>query len=171
MTDTPDSAGKSGRLKTVILIAAVLVVEAVAIVGVMLVIGGPGDVRADPLPDQLTINEDDKIVEVLVLDTRLPNSRSGLTYLYETEIYVQVRKRHADRVVGHLEQFQNEIKSEIAAIWKTSELHHFQEPKLENLKRKVYALLNDRFGPSDDGQGPIIQKVVIVMGTGLRLDG
>ncbi|MHC5024640.1 MAG: hypothetical protein ACYTGG_12165 [Planctomycetota bacterium] len=171
MTDQNTASPKSARLKTLIIIAGVLVVEAAAIVGIMLLVGRPGEVQATSVGGDLVLNEEDKIVEILVLDTRLPNSRSGLTYLYDTEIYVQVRKRYADRLVDHLEQFQNEIKSEIGAIWKTSEPDHFREPKLENLKRKVYALLNERFGPSDDEQGPIIQKVVIVMGTGLRLDG
>ena len=53
---------------------------------------------------------------------------------------------------------------------------HFQEPRLENLTRKVYALLNERFGvdknsKSEDGQPqPIVTKVVIVMSTGFRVD-
>jgi flagellar basal body-associated protein FliL len=171
MAETNTASPKSARLKTMIIIAAVLLVEAAAVVGIMLVVGRPSDVRAEDPAIDLVLEEGDKIIEILVLDTRLPNSRSGLTYLYDTEIYVQVRKKHADRVIEHLEQFQNEIKSEIAAIWKTSEPDHFKEPKLENLKRKVYALLNERFGPSEDDDGPIIQKVVIIMGTGLRLDG
>jgi flagellar basal body-associated protein FliL len=171
MSESNPSGGKAARLKTFIIIAVVLVVEAAAIIGIMFVVGRPDETRAMPITADMEMSDEDKIVEVMVLDTRLPNSRSGVTYLYNTEIYVQVRKRHADRVAEHLEQFQNEIKSEIAAIWKTSEPHHFQEAKLESLKRKVYALLNDRFGPSEDDSGPIIRKVVIFMGTGMRLDG
>jgi hypothetical protein len=39
------------------------------------------------------------------------------------------------------------------------------------LTRKVYALLSDRFGMDQESEEPIVTKVVIVMGTGLRIDG
>ncbi len=114
--------------------------------------------------------EEDRIMEILVLDARLPNNRSGITQIFDTEIYVQVKRKFHTRVAGELEQFRNEIRAEITAIWRTSDPQHFQEPKLENLTRKVYALLNGRFGRDPVSGEPIISKSVIVMGTGLRID-
>ncbi|NNM24473.1 MAG: hypothetical protein HKO59_00565, partial [Phycisphaerales bacterium] len=92
------------------------------------------------------------------------------SYLYSTEIYAQVKNKHSDVINEKVQQFYNEIKAEISAIWRTSEPHHFQEPKLENLTRKVHALLNERFGIDDDDGEPILTKCVIVMGTGFRVD-
>ena len=110
------------------------------------------------------------VVEVLVLDAKLPNNKSGVAYLYSTEIYAQVKNKHAEDVNAKVQQRYNEIKAEISAVWRTAEPKHFQEPKLENLTRKVQAMLTDRFGvDSDDGE-LILEKVVIVMGTGFRVD-
>src|SRR6185436_4028488 len=101
---------------------------------------------ASAIEPTATKSEDEKIVEIQVLKAQMPNNKSGVTYIFDAEIYVQVKQKHAGNVEEEIEQFQNEIKADITAIWRTAEPQYFQEPKLENLTRKVYALLNDRFG-------------------------
>lgn len=167
VTSAPAKKGK----KTVIIILTVLVIEAVAIIGAMTMLGGsPPEASAIDAPSTAPVPEEDKLIEALVLHARMPNSKSGVAYIYDTEIYVQVKKRHVDRVKGEIEQFQNEIKAEITAIWRTAEPQHFQEPKLETLTRKVYAMLNERFGMDKARNEAIVTKVVIVMSTGFRID-
>ena len=161
---------KKRPLLMVALIGAVLVVEAVIILGVVLIVGGPAEVVANVSPTRVETAEEDRIVEILVLDARMPNNRSGITQIFETEIYVQVKRKFHDRVAGELEQFRNEIRADLTAIWRTSDPQHFQEPKLENLTRKVYALLTARFGRDPQSGEPIIRKTVIDMGTGLRVE-
>jgi len=107
---------------------------------------------------------------MLILDARLPNAREGVEFVYPTEVYAQVKARHTDRVVVELEQFQNEIRAELTAIWKTSEPRHFREPRLETLTRKVESLLTERFGLDPESGEPIVVKAVVVMGTGFRVD-
>ena len=164
-------AGKGSKKKVIIGVGALLVIEAFLIVGAMMMIGGDPDVamaddtRLDPL-----IAQGDRIVEVLVLDAKLPNAKSGVPYLYTTEIYVQVKNKHVASVQEKVEQFYNEIKAEIGAVWRTSEPRHFQEPRLETLTRKMYAMLGHRFGVDSESGEPIIVKCVIVMGTGFRVD-
>jgi flagellar basal body-associated protein FliL len=168
---TPAPAKKSK--KTVIVIASILLVEAVVIVGAMkfFLKGHATEASAVELPHGGEASSDDeKIVETLVLNAKLPNNKSGVTYIYATEIYVQVKKRYLERVKSEIEQFQNEIKADITAIWRTAEPQNFQEPKLENLTRKVYALLNERFGMNKEHNEAIVSKVVIVMSTGFRID-
>ena len=171
MAEPIETAKKKSPAKMLIVLGAILLIEAVAIVGAMMVFGGPSEVAAEADTAQVVAPEDEKIQEILVLDAKLANNKSGLTFIYDTEIYVQVRKKHADRVTGELERYRNEIKAQITTIWRTSEPHHFQEPKLENLNRKVAALLGDRFGSDPHTAQPVISKVVIVMGTGIRVDG
>lgn len=166
----PAPEKKPSRKKLIVMIAAVAVVEAVIIVGVMLMFGGPAPVQAEHAADPIANDEDQKTVELPVLKGRLANDKSGVTYIFDTEIYVHTRRKHEERVKGELERFANEIKAEITAIWRTSEPHHFREPKLENLTRKVHALMNDRFGTETEGGEPLIAKCVIVMGTGFRVD-
>ena len=163
-------SGKSTLVK-ILLVGSILIVEAAVIIGAMVLLSGPPEVEASNVNAALQITEDEKIVEILVLDAKLPNNKTGITYLYATEIYVQVKKKYEVRVREELGQFRNEIKSQITAIWRTCDPRDFQEPKLQSLTRKVGALLTDRFGVDQQLSEPIMSKCVIVMGTGFRVDG
>ena len=156
--------------RLIIIVGGILIIEAVAIIGAMLLLGSPPKVEAADVAAALDMPEDEKIVEILVLDAKLPNNKAGVNYLYDTEIYVQVKKRYADKVAEELSQFRNEIKSEITAIWRTAQPRHFQEPRLESLTRRIQALLSDRFGVDRQRDEPIIFKCVIVIGMGFRID-
>jgi hypothetical protein len=157
--------------KTAILIAGLLVAEAAMIITVMMIVGGEPDVAAASATElDPVLAEQEKIVEVLVLDAKLPNAKSGVAYLYSTEIYAQVKSKHAEQVNAKVQQFYNEIKAEMSTVWRMAEPHHFLEPKLENLTRKVHAMLNERFGVDPETGEPILEKSVIVMGTGFRVD-
>jgi flagellar basal body-associated protein FliL len=164
-------AKKKSNMKMMVMVVVILVVEAVGIVGAMKMLGGsPQQVSAVDVVKHDEASEDDKIVEVKVMESRMPNNKSGVTYVYNTEIYVQVKTMHQEKVEEEVDQFQNEIKSDLTAIWRTAEPQYFQEPKLESLTRKVYALLNERFGQDKETNQPIVSKVVIVMSTGFRID-
>lgn len=170
MADKPAQPEKSTGMKVAIGIVGVLLLEAALIVGAMIWFMGPSDVRADPEMGDSAALEEDRVKEILILDRKLPNNKTGVTYLYDTEIYVQVRQRHAQRVERELEQFRNEITAEINAIWRTSQPSHFREPNHENLNRKVDALLQERFGNDAQSGEPIVMQSIIVMGTGFRID-
>lgn len=163
---------KSSHLKTILLVAAILGVEAAVVVGGLMFIAGPADVEASSsMMSESDVAGDERIVETLVLQAKLPNSRTGVTYLYDTEIYVQTQEKHAAVVQQELEQFHNEIRAAISAIWRTAEPHHFQEPNLESLTRNVHEMLSKRFGSDIETSEPVVRKCVIVMGTGFRIDG
>ena len=159
----------SSKKKTFIMMAIILVIEAAVIVGAFFLFGGPPDVSAMG-PAGIEAAEDEMIVEMLVLEDRLPNNKSGVTYIYDSSIYVQVKKKYERRVKSELDQFENEIRSKIYAVWKTSEPQAFQEPMLETLTRKIDAMFNARFGSDQETAERIITKCVIVMGTGMRID-
>jgi hypothetical protein len=167
----PEAAPKKSGKKMMIMVAVMLIVEGAILLGVMKFLGGgPKPVSAVQMAHADQANPGDKIVETLVLDAKMPNNKSGVSYIYATEVYVQVRERHLEKVKAEIEQFQNEIKADITAIWRSAEPQYFQEPKLENLTRKVTSLLNDRFGEDKEHNEPIVHKVVIVMSTGFRID-
>lgn len=166
--DTPTGRKKSG-FRTILVVVALLVGEGALIFGAMQFVAGPAEVSGKvALPQDQP--EEEKLVEVLVLEARLPNNRSGIAYIYDTEIYIQVKRKHEAPVSEELERFRNEIKAEVTAIWKTAEPRHFQEPRMENLTRKIDALLQQRFGTENESGEPIVQKTVIVSGTGFRVD-
>lgn len=164
-----DSKTESKK-KTMILIGGMLLIEAVVIIGAFMFLSPPDSVSAMDGLDKIEAVEEEKLIELLVLDDRLPNNKSGVTYIYATEIYIQCKRKYKERVNGELDQFANEIRSELNAVWRTSEPQHFQEPMLETLTRKIYAMLSERFGTDQDSGERIISKCVIVMGTGMRID-
>ena len=169
MTEPAAPERKNRRLLTISVVTVILLVETAVIVGITMMIGEPAEVNAiDPI--MVLDAPQEKIVEMLVLDARLPNSRSGITFLYDTEIYVQVKRKFEDRVTAEFKQFRNEIRAEITAIWRTSDPRVFEEPMLETLTRKVYALLNNRFGIDPQEGESVMSKCVIVMGTGIRIE-
>ncbi len=96
--DDGQRKSRKSPLRLVIVIGGILVTEAVVIIGAMMFLGGPRDVEAAEAPAVLDAPEEEQIVEILVLDAKLPNNKSGVTYLYDTEIYVQVKKRCATEV-------------------------------------------------------------------------
>jgi len=153
----------------VLLVVVILLVEAGVFIGVMMM-HDPQLVEANPHAAAIEIPEEEKIVELRVIDARLPNNKSGVTYLYDTQVWVQVKNRYSEQVADQLDRFHNEIKAEITAIWRTSDPRHFQEPKLENLTRKVNALLDARFGTDPQTGETILTKSVIVMQPGFRID-
>ena len=171
---TPSSheatAKPKGRFGTLLLVAGVLLVEAAAFVGFMTFSGGPDAAHAGGALDVVGVDPDQAIVETLVLDARLQNNRSGVTYVCDTEIWVQVRGRHQGAVESEISRFNNEIRAEINSIWQGSEPRHLREPGLQTLTRKIYALLSDRFGHDLETGEPVIVKCVIVAGTGFRAD-
>ena len=170
-TPEPEISKKKSPIKTVILVFAIVIVEAVAIIG-FFKMTAPDPVAAAPKDDAvLEVDELDKIVELRVIDARLPNNKGGVTYLYDTQVWLQCKQRYSEKVNDVLERHRNEITAEITAIWRTSDPRHFKEPKLENLTRKVSALINARFGIDPDLGQQIITKSLIVMQPGFRVDG
>ncbi len=165
------SSGRKLNIRMLAVVGGLLAGEAALIIGAMMMLGREPDVAlAEGVDLDPMVAEQEKLVEVLVIDGKLPNSKSGVAFLYSTEVYVQVKKKHESMVADKVQQFYNEIKAEITAIWRTSDPHHFQEPKLETLTRKLNAMLQQRFGIDEEGGEPIVQKCVIVMGTGFRVD-
>ncbi len=169
-TPEPETGKKKLPLKTILLVVAILLVEAVAIIGGMMMLSGPQLVEANPDAAVIEIPDDQKIVELQVIDSRLPNNKSGVTYLYDTQVWVQVKNCYSEQVADQLDRFRNEIKAEITAIWRTSDPRHFQEPKLESLTRKINALLDARLGTDAKTGETILAKSVIVMQPGFRID-
>ena len=170
-TSSTESTPKSRRrFGTLLLVAGVLIVEAAAFVGFITLSGGPEAAHAGGALDVVSADPDQAIVETMVLDARLQNNRSGVTYVCDTEIWVQVRGRHRAAVEQEIARLNNEIRAEINATWKSSEPRHLREPGLETLTRKIYALLADRFGHDVESGEPVILKCVIVAGTGFRAD-
>jgi flagellar basal body-associated protein FliL len=161
-------AKKSGGLKFIVVVLALLGIEG-GILFFVFARGAPKHVEAAE-PVVVSNPEDEKLVELLVLDDRLVNDRTGISYLYETEVYVKVRKKDESWVKDEIERSKNEIRAQIGGIWRTAEPTHFQEPLFETLTRRVESVLRDRFDHKSTDGKTTIDRCVLVVGTGIRIN-
>ncbi|MSR40929.1 MAG: hypothetical protein EXS10_03395 [Phycisphaerales bacterium] len=159
---------KKGGMKFMAITAGLLVVEGAAIVG-FFSMTGPKHVEAE-VPVMIANPEESKPIELLLLDDRLVNDRTGLAYLYEVEVYVKVRKKDEVWVKEEIERSRNELRAEIGGLWRTAEPHHFQEPTFETLTRRIEGVLRERFDHRSADGKPTVDRCVLVVGTGIRIN-
>jgi len=165
-TETP---AKKLPLKTLLILAAVLLIEGLAITGAFMVAGKPASVKADgAAADEVSIKE--QPVEELVVSEKFQNSVTGRTYLYDTEIFIVVRRKHQDRVKVKLEEMQARITTEIATIFRRADSKHLEEPTLATITRQVKSSLDELLGRDVASGQPIVDQVLIRRCTKFRAD-
>lgn len=152
-----------GTFKIAALTTALLVGEAAAIVGLFAFVGRPA---ASVAETPAAAAAEEIVEEIPIFEGRLSNDRAGSVFVYDTDVYVQVRKSEAERIRREIERARHELRAEIAAIWRSADPAHFQEPRFETLTARVEAMLRDRF---NRGGRQGVVKAVVVSGAGLRL--
>jgi flagellar basal body-associated protein FliL len=161
-------AKKKFPLKSLVILLAVLLVEGIAISAAFLLSGGPQKLEASSeAEDKAALAE--KPVEALVIADKFQNTRTGRTYLYDTEIYVLIKTKHEERVKKMLESMKAQIATDIATIFRRAEPGHLLEPSLATLQRQIKASLDDMLGKDEQGNS-IVDKVLITKCTQIRLD-
>ena len=152
-------AKKKPPIKTIAIVLVLLVVEGAA---VMMLVGGSGKPKETKAAEHVDpkAGEADKLVETLVLKDRFPNNHTGRSWIWDTEIQVQVKQKHQQHVSDLLTARAAEIKTGIARIWRTAQHNHFNEPGLETLTRQVTEFLNTVVGQSADGKS-YLDRVLI----------
>ncbi len=154
--------------KTLLILMAVLTLEAAVIVGLFLLMGGPTEVRAD-LAGEDEVARAEQPVEVPVISDRFQNTRTGRSYLFEADIYVIVQQRHREHVLEQLQQMNAQITSDIATIFRRAEPAHLSESELATLTRQIQAALDERLGYDEDGE-PYVRDALIGRLTRFRGD-
>jgi flagellar basal body-associated protein FliL len=166
--ETQEAKPKSKGAKTMMLVAALLVLEGAGIFGVMKFMGGPSPVQGEQL-DLEAEAEQNRLVEVMVIREKLPNQSTGRIWLYDTEIYISVRARHQEEVEKLLTERAAEIRTSIRSIWARAHHEDFKEPQLQRLTTQAHDYLMQLV---DGGQveDPRIAKVLIARCNGFRAD-
>jgi hypothetical protein len=162
--DAPDAEGKKKLpIKTALILLVALLIEGAAISAVFIMAKGPEAIKADAgLADELA--DEEKQVEVLVISEKFQNTRTGRSYLYDTEVYVLIRKKHLDDVEASIQEMQAQISTELATIFRRAEPSYLMEPNLATLTRQVGTVLVDKIGTDSDSEpfvlGTLIKKCI-----------
>lgn len=172
MADETDNASEKPKRKlppkALLILAAVLVIEAAVISGVFLVAGKPADVKADgAAEDEAAIAE--QLVEELVLADKFPNTKRGRTYIYDAEVYIVIRRKYQIQIQDELKSMTAQIGADVRTIISRAEPNHLLEPTLATIKRQIKASLDDRLGRDENGQSRV-EQVVITKFTQFRAD-
>ncbi len=165
----PARAGKSGA-KVAMLVLLVVVLEAATVGVTMMLSGGPKTAEGQVIKPDAQAEEGKQLVELKVIHDQFPNQRTGRTYLYDTEIWVVVHQKDADKVKKMIDAMQAAISADVAVIFRQAEPAQLLEPTLATLTRQIKACLDARIGKDADGN-PIVQQALITKCIQFRADG
>lgn len=140
--DAPAPASTS-PMKALSIVIGVVLLEALTIGATMYLAGGPKQAAASVLEADRQV-ELNRPVEVSVVKDKFLNTQTGRTILYDTEIYITVRNRDADRIRAALDSIKAQSEMDIATIMRSAQPSYFQEPTLTTLRRQIQAKLEDR---------------------------
>src|SRR5690606_26829584 len=122
-----------------------LLLEGGAIAGAFFLTSGPAKVHADPTAqDEAAMAE--QPVEEQVLEERFQNTRTGRTYLYDTQIYIMVKRKNQEQTRSLLKEKSAQVSADVTTIFRRAEPAHLLEPSLATLTRQIKAALDNRLG-------------------------
>jgi len=157
-TPVPE-AKKKLPLKTVLILVGALVLEAAVIAGVFMLAGGPTRAKAEGAVEDRQA-ESHRSVELLVIEDRFPNNRRGVTYLYDTRVFVVVRKMHEEDTTRFIESAKAQISNDIRLIISQAEPSQLLEPTLATLTRQIRAALDQRIPVDEEGKSRIEEVLI-----------
>lgn len=174
-----DTKAKGGLpVKTVVVVVVMLVVEAVAVLGAVTVLGKPSEVQAVELNDG-EADEGDRPVELYVVSEKFTNNSSGRVWIWDTEVVLVTKakyagpppsaegdegggghgggdKKHEEHAKGitlrdELVARRAQIRTGVGAIMSAAQHSYFTEPGRETLSRQMLEYLRTIFGPDAEG--------------------
>jgi flagellar basal body-associated protein FliL len=172
-------AGKGGFLtKTPIILGAVMLVEAVVLIGGFKFIGGaPRSAAAVELATEtpakdaegkpIAATDPKAMVEMQLVDFRAPNKQSGRTFIYDVSIFITTKTVTQDKVKDLISSRDALIKDRIRTIiaeMDPDKLGGGSEPGLETLRRQVKYQLDQIIG---DG---LVDEVLVPKCIAFRTD-
>lgn len=151
---------KGVPVKTVLLLGAFLVVEAVTVLAVIMMTGKPSDVHAEATVEDKMLSLEQR-VEELVVEDKFVNQLRGETIIYDTEVYVIVRRKYQEKVQDSIEIMKARLTTDVANIIRAAQPAHFNEPEYATLTRQIKAALDKRFGRDLIEDAPYVEEVLV----------
>jgi flagellar basal body-associated protein FliL len=169
-TEQKDAPAKKGLpVKTIGIVAVVMVLEAVLIVA-LLGMTGPKAAKAEA--KDLHGQEEAKqeaLAEIQLVEDNFQNMQTGRVWMWNVSVFIQVREKNKEHVAKQAEQRQAEIKEGIAQIFRRAQHSHLKEPGLETINRQLATYLNRVFGNDAEG-APRVERVMIPRCRGMPAD-
>jgi flagellar basal body-associated protein FliL len=155
-------------LMTLLILSGVLIMQVGTVGAAYWLWGGPSEAKADAAAKDAAA-EAKQPVEIKVVDAKFQNTRTGRSYLYDTEVYIVAKQKHKQFVKKRLKARSAQVSTEIATIIRRAEPSYFDEPERATLTRQFRAALNRVLGETEAGKS-YIDKVLIKKMTEFRTD-
>lgn len=168
--DAAAPAKKKFSLKPLLVLLAIVLIEGAAISAAFVISGKPADVTAASGAEKDEALKLEQPIEELVVADKFQNTRTGRTYLYDTEVYIVVKQRHHEQAKELLESKKAQIRQDIRTIISRAEPAQLLEPTLATLTRQIKASLDEKLGVDAQEGKPLIQEVLITKCTQFRVD-
>ncbi len=153
-------AKKGPPIKLIGMVAALMLVEAVAVY-FLVSMTGPKPVQAAETKLHEGHDKDhEAFVEVPLVEERFQNMQSGRAYIWDMSIVLKVNAKDEELVTKTLERRAAEVKEGVALIVRRSPHTHLLEPGLEALNRQLLSYLNTVV-EHDAEDKPRIQRILI----------
>jgi len=173
------AAGGGMLAKTPVVLAVAMVLEALVLFAGFKFLGGSpkpavavelspekkGDGRDEPKGARPS--DHSKLVELVVVDFKAPNTQNGRRYLYDVSICAVVRPEHEQKAKDAFKARENSIKDRVRTIiaqMDPEKLGGGSEPELNTLRRQIKVQLENIIG--DD----MIAEVLVPRCTPFRAD-
>jgi flagellar basal body-associated protein FliL len=156
-------------LMTLLILAGVLCMQVGVVGAAYWMWGGASTVKADGAAEDKAAKAEQP-VEALIVENKFQNTRTGRSYLYDTEVYIVTKQKHQDFIKKRVKARKAQIVTEIATIIRRAEPSYFDEPELSTLTRQIRAALNRILGKTESGES-YFDKVLIKKMTEFRTDG
>lgn len=147
-------------VKTIGVVAALMIAEAAAVYVVFGMFGGPKTSEAHAGHAELKHDEDNEVQEIELVEDKFQNLTTGRVWIWDVSLFVQVRKKNVERVERVLEQRGAEIKEGIGQIVSKAQHSHLKEPERQSLNRQFSVFLEKVVGTEEDGKA-LVERVLI----------
>jgi flagellar basal body-associated protein FliL len=160
-----DPAPKKGGLplKTIIVVAVLMVLEGGGLYFILGSLGGPKASQAGTDAKELVNDQSEDTQEIRILDKedeKFQSHSSGQVWVWNVSVFIQVKNKHSERVDHVLQTRKAEIKEGLSQIIARAQITQLKEPERQSLNRQVSALLEKIIGQDPDGK-PLIERVLI----------
>lgn len=157
----PAAPAKKGLpIKTIAVVAVLMVVEAAVVVFALGLIG-PQASHAQTEQTEVVHDDSDETMEVEVASDKFQNLSTGRVWIWDLSIFLQVKNKNAEAVKLVLEQRSAEIKEGLSQIISRAQHNQLKEPERQTLIRQINAFLEKIRGMTDSDGKPLVERVMI----------
>ena len=157
-TQAPSGGKARGRLKPMILVGILMLVEGGAIFALMSFFGAPPESTVaaeddEAMQDPLNLDSHEE-VELCSVDAF--NRKEGRLYVYSISLSALVASEDVPMVKRFVKARSASINDRVQVVIRSADPKHLNDPSLETIKRQIVFELNNLLGGED-----IIQDVLI----------